>query len=77
MDLVSGGKNASAALGWFEAPKRPRKLDAWEWHEIMPVGWLMSLQVVPTLLGTPNFQPDHHESALVMSDRRGENRGVY
>ena len=66
MDIVSGGKNEGAYLGWFEAPENPQDLAAWTWHEMTPLGWLMSLEVV---------NADARE--LLISDRRGSKRGVY
>lgn len=70
-DIVSGGKNEGAELGWFEAAENPRNLEAWQWHSITPLGWLMSLQVV--------HQIDNREvpPAVLISDRRGAARGVY
>ena len=69
MDLISGGKNNDAVLGWFEAPEKRRNLKAWDWHPIMPLGWLMSLHVV-----TGESEDD---TSLLISDRRGTYRGVY
>lgn len=66
LDIVSGGKNENAALGWFEAPVDRRDLSAWRWHEMTPLGWLMSLEVF-----------DAGSRELYISDRRGEFRGVY
>ena len=69
MDLISGGKNTHAALGWFQAPEKRSDLNAWEWHPIMPLGWLMSMHVVP--------EDDPDDASLLISDRRGAYRGVY
>ena len=41
VDLIAGGKNRGAAIGWFTAPKDARQLADWTWHELRPVGWLM------------------------------------
>ena len=32
IDLVAGGKNRGAALGWWEAPANPRDFAGWRWH---------------------------------------------
>lgn len=66
LDIVSGGKNEGAMLGWFEAPEDRRDLAAWKWHEMTPLGWLMSLEVV-----------DPMRRELLISDRRGSLRGVH
>jgi hypothetical protein len=69
MDIVSGGKNDDAALGWFECPENPREMSAWTWHPMTSVGWVMSLRVIEdeTLLAP----------RILMSDRRGARRGIY
>lgn len=69
VDLVTGAKNEDAMLGWFESPENPRALDNWTWHPIAPVGWIMSIRSEPR---GPSNSP-----ALLVSDRRGTNRGVY
>jgi hypothetical protein len=43
VDIVAGGKRSGGALGWFEVPKKSRDVAAYRWHEISPVGWLMSI----------------------------------
>ncbi len=43
LDLVAGGKNRKAQIGWFEAPENPRELSAWQWHSLYDAGWVMSL----------------------------------
>lgn len=69
IDLVTGGKNDDAALGWFEAPEHPRDLGGWSWHELGPMGWVMSIRA-------RDVNADGRDDLLV-SDRRGANRGVY
>ena len=44
-DLVIGGKDEGASIGWLEAPARPRDVRAWKFHSISDVGWTMSLVV--------------------------------
>lgn len=67
IDLIAAGKNEGAALGWFEAPEDPRDLDAWKWHSITPVGWIMSI-----LLRDIDEDGD---TDIVITDRRGPLRG--
>ncbi|MFP6614863.1 MAG: VCBS repeat-containing protein, partial [Candidatus Hydrogenedentota bacterium] len=69
VDLVTGGKGKDAALGWFESPENPRDLEEWIWHEITPAGWIMSIRSEP-------HGPDN-TPALLISDRRGDERGIY
>lgn len=69
VDIVAGGKNENAWLGWFEAPANPRDLKAWRWHPIRRVGWVMSIEAV-------DMNGDGRADLLV-SDRRGETRGVF
>ncbi len=68
-DIVAGGKNQRAALGWFEAPANARDLAAWKWHELRPVGWLMSLI-------SADMDSDGDQD-IVFSDRRGKASGAY
>lgn len=43
VDLIAAGKKKGAAIGWFEAPENGKNLNDWQWHEILPVGWVMSI----------------------------------
>jgi hypothetical protein len=43
VDIVAGGKDAGAKVGWFESPADPRDLSAWQFHAMSGVGWTMSL----------------------------------
>ncbi len=67
-DLILGGKDHDATVGWLEAPDRPRRLDAWTFHPITPAGWVMSLLVEDM---NADGYPD-----LLLSDRRGKLAGV-
>lgn len=63
MDLIAAGKNENAAIGWFESPTNPKILKDWKWHEISPVGWVMSI-----LLKDMDADGDKD---IIISDRRG------
>jgi hypothetical protein len=69
VDIVAAGKNEDAWLGWFEAPANPRDLNAWRWHPIRRVGWVMSIEAVDM---NGDGRPD-----VLVSDRRGGQRGVF
>jgi hypothetical protein len=43
IDLVAGGKESGAAVGWWQAPADPRDLSAWTWHQMSQAGWVMAL----------------------------------
>jgi hypothetical protein len=44
IDLIAGGKNAGAELGWWKSPAKARELKDWQWHKLRPVGWIMSIR---------------------------------
>ena len=67
VDLVAGAKGGGAQIGWLEAPRDPRRLDAWKWHPISPAGWIMSIR-------TLDLDGDGDLDVLA-TDRRGELRG--
>lgn len=69
IDVVAGGKGSDAAIGWFESPANPRQLADWKWHELRPVGWLMSL-VASDMDGDGDMD-------VVFSDRKGKRSGAY
>ena len=43
LDLIAGGKDGGAMVGWLEAPANPRDTAAWQLHEMCDVGWTMSI----------------------------------
>ncbi len=69
VDLVAGGKNEGAQLGWFEAPAKFRTLQDWKWHALRPVGWIMSIIA-------RDMDGDGVEDIL-FSDRKGKRSGVF
>jgi hypothetical protein len=69
VDLIAGGKGTGAALGWFEAPARPRDLAQWKWHPLRDVGWVMSI------LAT-DMDGDGDQD-IVFSDRKGARIGCF
>lgn len=69
VDLVAGGKGPGAAIGWMQAPAKPRDLAAWTWHPLRPVGWIMSIQALD--------MDGDGDLDILFSDRRGGRSGVY
>jgi hypothetical protein len=68
-DLIVASKAQGAAVGWLEAPKNPRELAAWKYHKLIDAGWIMSL--------VGNDLDGDGDTDLIVSDRRGKNRGVF
>ena len=68
VDVVAGGKGDAAWLGWWELPEDAREVAAWQWHPLVKVGWVMSVQAV-------DMNADGLTDIL-FSDRRGPERGV-
>ncbi len=69
VDLVAGGKGSGSQLGWWKVPVDARDLDAWKWHPLLPVGWLMSLETVD-MNGDGMLD-------LLFTDRKGDASGCY
>ncbi|NND32754.1 MAG: DUF1961 family protein, partial [Saprospiraceae bacterium] len=67
IDLVAGGKGDKAFIGWFQAPADAGNLKDWQWHEISPVGWIMSI-ILRDMDGDADLD-------VVITDRNGEQRG--
>jgi sugar lactone lactonase YvrE len=69
IDLVMGGKDEGAQIGWLESPNHPRNLSEWKWHPITDVGWVMSL-----IAWDVNRDGDQD---VITTDRKGAMRGCY
>ena len=61
--IVAAGKGREAAIGWFALPEDTRAVDAWKWHNIGQVGWIMSI--------IPADMDRDGDLDLLLSDRRG------
>ena len=68
VDLVAGGKDKDAAIGWFAAPAQARRLADWKWHPLRPCGWLMSLMA--------RDMDGDGDLDIVFTDRKGANTGA-
>lgn len=68
LDLVVGGKNEAASIGWLESPADPRRVGDWKFHRLSDAGWIMSLIV-------KDMNRDGHPDVL-LSDRVGAMAGV-
>jgi hypothetical protein len=69
IDLVCGGKNKGAQIGWFESPVDARKVEDWVWHPMREAGWIMSLLALD--------MDGDGDLDVLFSDRRGARSGVY
>ena len=67
-DLIVGGKNERASIGWLESPPDPRRTGDWKYHRLSDAGWIMSLIV-------KDMNGDGHQDIL-LSDRFGAIAGV-
>jgi hypothetical protein len=67
IDIVAGGKNQNAKIGWLEAPADARDLGGWKWHPLYDAGWIMSL-IAEDMDGDGDLD-------IVASDRKGSSRG--
>ena len=68
LDLVVGGKNERASIGWLESPADPRRAGDWKYHRLSDAGWIMSLIVKDM---NRDGLPD-----VLLSDRFGAMAGV-
>lgn len=69
IDIVAGGKGKDAAIGWFEAPPDPRRLEDWTWHPLRSCGWTMSLEVLDVDVDG--------RADILLSDRKGARTGCH
>ena len=67
-DLIVGGKNDGASIGWLESPADPRRVGDWKFHRLSDAGWIMSLVV-------KDMNRDGYDDVL-LSDRFGAMAGV-
>lgn len=45
IDLVVGSKDPNGTLGWLQAPKNPRNMDGWKYHEFSKTTWIMTIDI--------------------------------
>lgn len=69
IDLIISSKGKNGSVGWLEIPKDARNVSDWNYHKLQDAGWIMSLISI-------DMNKDGMEDILI-SDRRGPNRGVY
>jgi hypothetical protein len=67
VDLLAGGKNQDAWIGWFQSPADPRDMNAWKWHPLSQVGWTMSI--------IPQDMDADGDMDILLTDRRRALRG--
>lgn len=67
VDIIAGGKDAGAQVGWLEAPGNPRAVSDYRWHSMSPVGWVMSI-ILSDMDGDGDLD-------VAVSDRFGSLRG--
>jgi hypothetical protein len=67
-DLIVGGKNDEASIGWLESPASPRRASDWRFHRLSDAGWIMSL-IIKDMNG--DGRPD-----VLVSDRFGAMAGI-
>jgi len=68
IDLIVGGKDEGASIGWLEAPADPHRVSDWKFHRLSDAGWIMSLIV-------KDMNRDGYPDVL-LSDRFGAMAGV-
>ena len=68
LDIVIGGKNDDAKIGWLESPENPRAISDWKFHPLSAAGWIMSL--IETDMDADG------DSDILVSDRKSKLGGV-
>lgn len=68
VDFFAGSKGDAAAIGWWESPADPRRLDDWRWHPVYEASWIMSL--------IAHDVDGDGDRDVVATDRKGSNRGL-
>ena len=68
VDVVVASKGSGATIGWLQAPADAREVDSWQFHPLIPAGWIMSLQ-------SHDMDADG-DADILASDRNGRNRGI-
>ncbi len=69
LDLIVSSKGKNGSVGWLEIPEDARQVSNWKFHKLQDAGWIMSLISI-------DMNKDG-KNDLLISDRRGHNRGVY
>lgn len=68
-DLIVGSKDPNGMVAWLQSPASPRNPDDWRLHKLQTAGWIMSLE--------PADMDGDGDTDVVVSDRKGDRRGVY
>ena len=69
IDVVAGSKGRGASVSWLQSPKAARETNQWKLHQLCSAGWIMSLVARDI---DRDGDPD-----IILSDRKGEHRGVW
>ena len=69
IDLVVSSKGKDASVSWLQAPEKSRAITEWKLHKLQDAGWIMSLIDID--------MDNDGDVDILVSDRRGPQRGVY
>ena len=69
VEILAGGKNAGAELGWWEVSDKARELKDWQWHALRPLGWVMSIEAVD--------MDGDGDMDVLFTDRKGKRSGCF